>query len=99
MSKLQMLQSLSPRLYQDITAALEEQFRVHSYDIQLIGEEKDTGIRVIVKYGENFDHEAEHFFTFDSIGKDTEAFHLFIEETGEACKKVLIEDYFRTMTP
>ena len=61
--------------------------------------EKDKGLQIIVKYGERFDHQSEQFIAFTSIEEKDEKVHSFIEETGKACKQVLIDDYFRMMTP
>ena|SRR5690554_2654449 len=99
MSGFQMsLRSLSPALYEYIINQFLEQYHIHSYDIQVLGVKTETGIQVIVKYGETFSHESEQHFTFEAL-KNKDILNTFIQETGEACKKVMIDDYFRTMTP
>jgi hypothetical protein len=101
MSKSQVsLRSLSPKLYQYITEKLFEDYHIHSFDVQIDAEEKEEGIHIILRFGEYFTHSEEHFCSSDSLEKDNDKeLDEFIDKTGEECKQVLIDDYYRMMTP
>jgi len=78
---------------------LEEEFHIQPYDIQMNAIKNEKGFEIIVTYGERFAHRSEQFMTFQSIKKRDEIVNKFIRKTGETCKQVLIDDYFRKMTP
>ncbi|RKQ30751.1 hypothetical protein [Oceanobacillus halophilus] len=96
--KINSLISISPKLYRYITSELQKRYHVHSYDLQAGAIKKEHGIHVFLRFGERFSHEKEQFFSDEKLedGKELDA---FIEEAGEACKQVLIDDYFKRMTP
>lgn len=93
------LRSLSPKLYEYMIEKFDEKFHIQPYDLQINAVKEKNGFNIIVKYGERFDHQSEQFFSLESVEKRDESVMQFIQEAGEACKKVLIDDYFRMMTP
>ncbi|QHS21446.1 hypothetical protein GWK91_00050 [Virgibacillus sp. MSP4-1] len=92
------LMSVSPRLYRYITEELENQYRIHSYDLQLHAIQQEDGIQVLLLFGDNFDHQKKQYFSQEEL-EDNQALSTFIEEVGEECKKVMIDDYFNRMAP
>ncbi|MFD1848513.1 hypothetical protein [Oceanobacillus bengalensis] len=90
--------SISPKLYQKITKELENKYHIHSYDLQVTGIKQEEGIKVVLRFGEHFNNEKEQFFSYESL-EDDKALDTFIDEAGETCKQVLIDDYFKKMAP
>ncbi|SHF54997.1 hypothetical protein [Ornithinibacillus halophilus] len=97
--QIQSLISISPTLYRLITRELENQYHIHSYDIQVFGIREEDGIRVIIRHGDDFAHKKEQFFFFKQIEDVSDELKDFITSTGESCKQVLIDDYFKRMAP
>mgnify|MGYP001289209612 CR=1 FL=1 len=93
------LMIVSPKLYRYITDGLEEEYRIHSYDLKLLGKKVENGIEVIVRHGEYFDHEVTHFFKTEEIEEGHPSLDTFIKETGDTARKVLIDNYFKIMAP
>jgi hypothetical protein len=94
--KIQSLPVASPKLSHYITDQLEEKFHIQSYDIQLNVIHKENGVLLQILYGEMFTHKLELFLTKLETNPDLD---MFIQEAGEAITKVLIDDYFKMMTP
>ncbi|MFC3040630.1 hypothetical protein ACFOGI_10265 [Virgibacillus xinjiangensis] len=97
--KAKFLRVLSPKLYRFLTSQLEEQFHIHSYDIQLEGIQEENGILVILQYGEGFTHVEEEVFSMDEIEQEGEDLQDFVQRTGEACREVMIADYYKMVKP
>lgn len=93
------LQSVSPNLYRQITMKLEDEYHIHPYDIQIFGTENEGGIHVTVSYGSQFSHQADQFFTHQELDDGNSKIDSFIEKTGKQCREVMIDDYFKKMTP
>ncbi|KIO66895.1 hypothetical protein B4064_2039 [Caldibacillus thermoamylovorans] len=60
---------------------------------------KDEGIKLIVRFGENFNHSSEQFFSNEQLENEKLALKEFIAKTGGQCIQVLKDDYFNKMTP
>ncbi|WP_188205551.1 hypothetical protein [Alkalibacillus aidingensis] len=97
--KSQSLISVSPKLNREIVSRLEEQYHIHSYDIQANAIKKENGIHILIYFGEHFTHKEDAFFTYEQINQISDEIKEFIEKTGEACKQVLIDDYYKMMAP
>lgn len=96
--QIRSLISISPQLYQYITSNLATKYHIHSYDIQVGALKKETGIHIYLKFGEYYNHEIDQFFTNEML-EDESVLQGFVDEIGETCKEVMIEDYFNRMTP
>lgn len=90
--------TLSPKLYRHITKRLQDRYHIHSYDLQANGLKKEDGLHVIIRFGEHYNHEKEKYISNEALENDKKL-DPFIKEVGEACKQVLIDDYFKKMTP
>lgn len=90
------LRAVSPQLYNYITEILEES-NIHQYDFEASTIEIDNGLQVFIQYGENFSQSQSAFFTFTEINQLDEKIKSFVEEIAEACKEVMIADYFKMM--
>lgn len=93
------LYKISPKLYRYIITELETNFHIQPYDVQLEGNNKDEGIKLIVRFGENFNHSSEQFFSNEQLENEKLALKDFIAKTGGQCIQVLKDDYFNKMTP
>lgn len=91
------LRALSPDLYLWMTQELEKQFHIQPYDVQIDGVEKDEGMEVIIRYGEQFSQHSKQFFSSAAINE--KSIQKFIESTGEICQETLIKNYYRMMAP
>jgi hypothetical protein len=88
-----------PKLYQAITNKLEEQHNIHPYDIQAKVQTDTSGYQVIVYFGDGFAHKESHYFSNEAIENMNHNVIEFIEKIGDACKEVMIADYFKMMRP
>lgn len=93
------LRAISPKLYMFITKELEKQFHIQPYDVQVDAIQKDEGMQISVRFGEQFSQQVEQFFSSDALWDDRKQLQQFIQKTGESCKDVLIKNYFRMMAP
>lgn len=93
------LNAVSPRLYRYITSELEKNFNIHTYDLQIDGIKESDEIHVIIKYGKYFTEKLGKIIPIEEIENPSAVLNEFIKEAGEACTKVLIDDYFKKMTP
>ncbi len=92
------LRVVFPQLYQSILAELEK-LNIHSYDMQINAEKQKDGVRLILQFGENFTHQKTQFFTYEAIENNSSEMTKFVKVTGEACKEVMINEYFKKMRP
>jgi len=99
MSEIQFLGSVSPKLYRYIVAELEREFHIQSYDFKAGAMKEKDGLRVILQFGEHFTHKTEEFFSDKQIEILSEDIRSFIHRTGENCKEVMIDEYFKRMAP
>ncbi|WP_068672615.1 hypothetical protein [Oceanobacillus sp. Castelsardo] len=97
-NQLRSLISVSPKLYRYITSELEKRYHIHSYDLQAGAIKKDDGVHIFLRYGEHYNNEKDQFLTNEML-EDGKVLETFVEEVGEACKQVMIDDYFNKMTP
>ncbi|MUK88008.1 hypothetical protein GMD78_06295 [Ornithinibacillus sp. L9] len=98
-NRVQSLVIVSPKLYRYITTELEHLYHIHSYDVQIGAIKKKDGIQVIVRFGKHFSKKEEQFFLHEQVKELSKEVKEFVESTGEACKKALIDDYFKMMAP
>jgi len=91
-----MLRVISPHLFEQITAELEK-YNVHLNDIQANVVEKDDGLEVIVLFGEHFSQSKSHFFGHSESDFDEVEIKQFANTVAEACKEVMVADYFKMM--
>jgi len=97
-NQVRSLISVSPKLYRYITSELEKRYHIHSYDLQAGAITKENGIHIFVRFGEHYNHEKDQFLTNEML-EDEKVLETFVEEVGEACKQVMIDDYFNKMAP
>ncbi|QKY69154.1 hypothetical protein [Lentibacillus sp. CBA3610] len=95
----QPMRIILPNLYNEITKQLEEQHNIHPYDIQAKAVTEDSGYQVIIYFGDGFSHRKSKHFSSEAIEKMDTDESGFIEELGDACKEVMIADYFKMMRP
>jgi len=93
------LRAVSPKLHLLIMSELESKYNIQPYDVQAEAIKKDKGIQVLLKFGERFTHQEEQYFPFSQIRKESKVLDAFIQSSGEACKEVMIQDYYRMMAP
>lgn len=93
------LRAVSPKLYRLIMAGLEDEYHIQPYDVQAEAVKKDTGFQVILRFGEQFTENQEQFFSFEAVSEKSDQVKEFVQTAGDACKQVLIEDYYRIMAP
>lgn len=93
-----MLRAVSPDLFKKVTSDLEK-YNIHLNDIQANAVKKDDGLDVIILFGESFNQFKSHFFTYDEIDSNDVKVSQFINEVAEACKDIMIADYFKMMKP
>ncbi|SET17288.1 hypothetical protein SAMN05216389_106161 [Oceanobacillus limi] len=98
-AEIKSLLSISPKAYRFIVNELEANYHIHSYDIQASGIKKKDGIHIILRFGEQFTNKEERFFLNKQVESLGDELREFVESTGETCKQVLIDDYFKTMAP
>lgn len=98
--KQRSLRLISPKVYNYITETLEQTHNIHSYDLKMDAIPKQDGITIIVRFGETFSHHKEQYFTFDQLEEGIcDELKEFVTDLGEACTKVLIDDYFKIYAP
>ncbi|MUV36731.1 hypothetical protein JNUCC1_00535 [Lentibacillus sp. JNUCC-1] len=97
--KAKSLRVIAPQLYKDIINAMTAKHNIHSYDIQATAIEKKDGLTIILRFGEEFAHTQEAFFTHETIKDRGEELNQFIQETADICKDVMVKDYFKMMKP
>ncbi|MFD1360502.1 hypothetical protein [Lentibacillus salinarum] len=95
----QPLRLVLPNLYQTITDILEKQHNIHPYDLQVKAIPESSGYTIIVYFGDSFNHQKYQTFSNEAIQSIDSEIVSFIEETGNACKEVMIADYFKMMRP
>ncbi|MBP1969923.1 hypothetical protein J2Z83_002031 [Virgibacillus natechei] len=93
------LRVLSPDLYRYITSKFEEFHNIHTYDVQVDVIKKETGLHIQIRFGDQFAHAEEQFFTFEAIEEPDAEFEEFVKSTADACQKVMVADYFKMMKP
>jgi hypothetical protein len=93
------LRLISPKLYTYITEELQRLHNIHSYDLVIDAIPYDEGLEVIIRYGETFSHKCEARFTHKQIDEISTELVEFVKETGEVCREVLINDYFKLHAP
>jgi hypothetical protein len=97
-NQVRSLISVSPKLYRYITSELEKKYHIHSYDLQADAILKENGIHILLRYGEHYNNEKDQFLTHEML-ENKKVLETFVEEVGEVCKQVMIDDYFNKMTP
>ncbi|MBP2258534.1 hypothetical protein [Virgibacillus alimentarius] len=95
-SSERMMRIVSPNLYNHVTAELEK-MNIHSYDIEANVIEEDSGLQVIVRFGEGFTQERSQLFSYDTVTALDKDIDTFIKSIGEDCKQIMIADYFKMM--
>ena len=93
------LEIVDSTTYRYIIEALYEKQNIHSYDVEILAREEDTGLMIILKFGENFSHSKKAFFQYETLKKLDEDFVKFIDDVTEECKKVMVAEYFKMMKP
>lgn len=93
------LEIIDSTLYRYIVEALYEKQNIHSYDVEVLATEEETGLTISLKYGENFTHAKEAFFEYEALNKLDDEFVKFIDEITDECKKVMVAEYFKMMKP
>ena len=91
-----MLRVISPSMFEQIRSELEK-YNVHPNDIQAKAIEKNDGLEVTVLFGEGFNQSKAQFFTNDAIETDYESIQRFAYDIAEACREVMIADYYKMM--
>ncbi|HLQ71726.1 MAG TPA: hypothetical protein VK142_07970 [Bacillota bacterium] len=94
--KQRMLRAVSPDLFNVIISELEK-YNIHLNDIQANVIIKEDGLDVIVLFGEHFNQTKSRFFTHESIESQFEDIQRFAYDIAEACREVMIADYFKMM--
>ncbi|GAB3060219.1 hypothetical protein [Virgibacillus ainsalahensis] len=97
--KSKFLRLVSPKLYNYILNQFEDEYNIHSYDFQAEGIKEETGILVLLRFGEQYTHIKEHFFSFEAIKEEKDELDEFVKEAGEYCTEILIADYYKMMEP
>jgi hypothetical protein len=92
------LRAAAPGLYTHLIAELEK-CHIHPYDIEPSVIEKESGLQLILRFGEGFMQSDTRDFTWEEIERQAESINEFFKEAGERCKKVLIADYYKMMKP
>lgn len=90
------LRAVSPELFEHITAELEKS-NIHPNDIQANAIKKDDGLDVTVRFGDNFGQTRSQFFAYADINSNHESINTFANDIAEACREVMIADYFKMM--
>ncbi|UJL46684.1 hypothetical protein KFZ58_01615 [Virgibacillus sp. NKC19-16] len=93
------LRVISPDLYWYITGKFEELHNVHTYDIQADAIKEETGLHIRLKFGDQFAHQEEQFFTFEAIEEQSTELEGFVKSTADKCQEVMVADYFKMMNP
>lgn len=91
-----MLRAVSPDLFDKIISELEK-YHIHLNDIQANVIKKEDGLEVIVLFGENFNQSKSRFFTNETVENQYEDIQRFAYDIAEACREVMIADYFKMM--
>lgn len=92
------LRIISPKLYQHIILEFKD-YNIHSYDLLVNGIKEENGLRLILRFGENFTRKKTRLFTSRVLEKQKDELTDFIKAAAEYCKKVMIDDYFEKMAP
>ncbi|WP_404452293.1 hypothetical protein LG329_18285 [Virgibacillus necropolis] len=90
------IRAIAPELYANIISELENA-HIHPYDIQANAVKEDGGYKLIIRFGEDFAHTESEFFSFQSIERMDTDLTEFVKKIGEACKQVMIQDYYKMM--
>ncbi|SDI72844.1 hypothetical protein [Natribacillus halophilus] len=94
-----LLRVVSPSLYQHVTIELESTHNVHSYDIEATAISEEHELELIIRYGDDFNHEERHSFSHQAIEQMDTTITDFIHAVGKNCVKVMVSDYFQRMKP
>lgn len=93
--KQMMLRAVAPSLFNSIISGLAN-YNIHLNDVQANAIKKEDGLDVTVLFGEHFNQYKSHFFTYDDINSDEDdEIKRFVNDIAEACKEVMIADYFK----
>ncbi|WP_010530761.1 hypothetical protein [Lentibacillus jeotgali] len=95
----QPMRVILPDLYKEITTNLEERHNIHKYDIQAHAAKTPSGYEAIIYFGDSYAHMESQYFSNQSIKNMNHEIMEFIERVGNACKEVMIADYFKMMRP
>lgn len=93
------LQIIDPKLYRYIVEELNDRHNIHSYDTEILATKEDSGLTIIIKYGENFTHSKEELFIYETLKNRGDDFIKFVHEVADECKEVMIAEYFKMMKP
>ncbi|WP_449354608.1 hypothetical protein ACUL41_16825 [Virgibacillus natechei] len=93
------LRVISPDLYRYITGKFEELHNIHIYDIQVNAVKEETGLHIRLQFGDQFAHQEEQFFTFETIEEQSAELEEFVKSAADKCQEVMVADYFKMMNP
>lgn len=93
------LQIIDPKLYRYIVEELNERHNIHSYDTEILATKENSGLTLIIKYGQNFAHSKERFIKNKSLKNQEDDFVKFVHEVADECKEVMIAEYFKMVKP
>lgn len=93
------LRVILPNLYNFLMEELEKHYNIHPYDIQAHAIKESEQYQLIFYFGDGFAHQKTKSFSNEAIEKMSTEITDFAKELGEACKEVMIADYFKMMKP
>ncbi len=93
------LRIVDPKLYHYIVNKLNDTYNIHSYDVEIVAMTGITGLKIKIRYGEDYKQSKEAFFSFTSLQNHEDDFTIFIDEVAKVCKKAMVADYFKMMKP
>lgn len=95
----QPMRVILPDLYNEVTKNLEDHHNIHKYDIQAQAIKEASGYEAIIYFGDSYAHKKSQYFSNEAIKNTNHEIIEFIEKVGDACKEVMIADYFKMMRP
>ncbi|MBP1950748.1 hypothetical protein [Virgibacillus litoralis] len=93
----QFLRVALPDLYSFLMEEVEKHYNIHPYDIQAHVIKDSEQYQLIFYYGDGFAHQKSKSFSHEAVERMGEEMTDFSKELGEACKEVMIADYFKMM--
>lgn len=92
------LRFVRPELY-DLLLYELEQLNIHFFDVEAGATKKNTGVEIMLRFGEEFSHNACCFFTNEALGEPYHDVKLFFRQSATLSQRVIVAEYFKMMKP
>lgn len=92
------LRFIEPDLYQLLLAELQRK-HLHSYDMKASAIKDQTGVTLILRYGDELHSSKQAYFSYEAIRQRAEELIDYLDKVTEECKETIIRDYYKMLKP